>query len=161
MKKLTTISLFIFAVVVTALLVAGLVFYQDKKTTTILNTPTNILNNSKTVNTTKETKTTTQSTSDTTTQSLVLNINEIAKHNKSSDCWMLIEGKVYNVTSYFGKHPGGNATMAATCGTDATDAYLTKDPYASSAGSRSTHSSRAQNLLTNYYIGDLNQTISI
>lgn len=90
---------------------------------------------------------------------VTLNIAEIAKHNKQTDCWMLINGKVYNITSYFGSHPGGNATMSATCGTDATSAYMTKDPNATTSGNRRAHSSRAVNLLSNYYIGDLNQTI--
>jgi cytochrome b involved in lipid metabolism len=91
--------------------------------------------------------------------SVTLNMTEIVKHNKSSDCWMLISGKVYNITSYFGSHPGGNSPMTATCGIDATVAYATKNAYASSAGGRSAHSSNALGLLTNYYIGDLNQTI--
>jgi cytochrome b involved in lipid metabolism len=72
---------------------------------------------------------------------------------------MLISGKVYNVTSFFGSHPGGNATMAATCGTDATDAYKTKDPNAKINYGVTSHSSNARSLLTQYYIGDLNQTI--
>ena len=63
------------------------------------------------------------------------------------------------ITSYFGLHPGGSSVMSATCGTDATNAYMTKDPYATSSGTRSAHSSNAVNLLNNYYIGDLNQII--
>jgi len=147
MKKLTTISLFIFGVVVTALLVAGLVVYQNKKDNQILNSSTNNLTE-RTLN-----------QINTSGGSLILNMAEINKHNKKSDCWMLINGKVYNITSYFGSHPGGNSPMSATCGTDATTAYMTKDPNASSSGNRSAHSSNAVNLLGNYYIGDLNQTI--
>jgi cytochrome b involved in lipid metabolism len=88
-----------------------------------------------------------------------LDITEIAKHNKSSDCWYLISGKVYNITSFFGSHPGGDRAMAPSCGKDATAAYKTKDPYATSSSGRSAHSSNAVSMLANYYIGDLNQTI--
>ena len=89
----------------------------------------------------------------------ILDMKEITKHNSKSDCWILVDGKVYDITSYFGSHPGGNSTMSATCGKDATDAYKTKDPYATSPNSGSNHSSRARSLLNNYYIGDLNQKI--
>lgn len=146
-KKLTTISLFIFGVVVTAILVAGLVFYQNKKDNQVLNSNNNnlaqdVLNQIKPAS-----------------GSLILNMTEIAKHNKTSNCWMLISGKVYDITNYFGKHPGGNGAMAATCGTDSTDAYMTKDPNATSTSGGQSHSSNARGLLTDYYIGDFNQII--
>ena len=145
MKKLSTISLFIFFVVVTAILISGLVFYQNSKnqsgTSSLIQSTVNQFNPAG--------------------GTITLSMQELAKHNNSSDCWMLISGKVYNITSFFGSHPGGNNTMAPTCGTDATDAYLTKDPYATSpSGGRRAHSSNAVNLLANYYLGDLNQTIS-
>jgi cytochrome b involved in lipid metabolism len=130
-KKLTTISLIIFWIIIITLFVAGFIFYQNKKNNKLINSNENV----------------------------TLNMAEIAKHNKQTDCWMLINGKVYNVTSYFGKHPGGNANMTATCGKDATAAYMTKDPNASTSDSRSAHSSNAISLLANYYIGDLDQVI--
>jgi cytochrome b involved in lipid metabolism len=120
---------------------------------------------SKTANTTKNTTNTNTKVSNVSKTSLVpassitLDMTEIAKHNKSSDCFLLISGKVYNITSFFGSHPGGNAVMATTCGTDATAAYMTKDPNATSSGSRSAHSSGATSMLASYYIGNFNQTI--
>jgi len=148
MKKLSTVSLFIFGVILTAILTAGLVFYQDNKSNQVASGKTGALAQN-TINKIESSG-----------KSLTLNMTEIAKHNNRSDCWMLINGKVYDITSYFGSHPGGNSTMAPTCGTDATSAYMTQDPYASSSGSRSAHSGRAQSLLSNYYLGDLNQTIN-
>lgn len=147
MKKLTTISLFIFGVIVSAIFVAGLVFYQNKKDNQTLNSQANNLAQ-KTLNQIKPAS-----------GSLVLNMTEIAKHNKSSDCWMLISGKVYNITSYFGSHPGGRSTMTPSCGKDATAAYDTKNPYATSTSGGINHSSRAVDMLNNYYLGDFNQKI--
>lgn len=147
MKKLSTISLYLFTIIVVAILVAGLVFYQNKKDNQVANSQVGIL---------------AQNTIDQLIyngQSLVLNMTEISKHNKQTDCWMLINGKVYNITSYFGSHPGGNGTMLATCGKDATAAYATKNSSATSSNGRSAHSSGAQSLLTNYFIGNLNQDI--
>jgi cytochrome b involved in lipid metabolism len=165
MKKLITISLFIFGVAVAAILIAGLVFQQEKKNIqTTNNQPANIKSTNTTPNITSQTTTTTKipvkNPVTPVVKKITLNMAEISKHNSESDCWMLINGKVYDITSYFGNHPGGNGTMAATCGTDATDAYMTKDPYASSSGNRSAHSSRAQGLLTNYFVGNFNTTIS-
>ena len=148
MKTLTTISLFIFGIVLTAILTAGLVFYQNNKT------GNNMVGN--------QTGSLVQGTISNLTsggKSITLNVAEISKHNSSSDCWMLINGDVYDITPFFGSHPGGNATMVATCGTDATDAYLTKDPYSTSTSGGSNHSSRARSMLTDYYLGTLNQVI--
>lgn len=142
MKKLTGFSLFVFFCVVSAILTAGLVFYQNNNNA--LNANTSNVGIAKLASTGVS----------------MLDMTEISKHNKSSDCWFLIDGKVYNITSYFGKHPGGSGTMSATCGKDATSAYKTKDPYSASAGSSTAHSGRAQSLLSNYYIGDLNQRIT-
>ena len=165
MKKL------IFGVIVTATLVAGLVFYQNNKKASSNSVNTNIIQNaiSKSgtvmytitpVTTQKSGNFITKTTPTPAKKSLTLNMTEISKHNKESDCWMLISGKVYDITSYFGSHPGGNGTMAATCGTNATDAYMTKDPYATSSGGYSAHSSRAKNLLQDFYLGDFGKTIS-
>lgn len=164
MKKLSTISIFIFAVVVIAILVAGLLFYQNKKdnqatnkiqnTNNVVDTQTTTKNTTPTKNTTT-TKTTNQN-ANTTNTTKVLNMAEVSKHNSQSDCWLVISGKVYDITSYFGRHPGGNGTMLATCGTDATAAYNTKDPNATSSNYFSNgHSSRAESMLANYFVGNL------
>jgi cytochrome b involved in lipid metabolism len=138
MKIIIGISLFVFGVIVTAILTAGLVFYDKKNSVNLNNSlgENSALNNS-------------------TGTDLSLNNQEIAKHNKSSDCWIVISGKVYNVTAEISLHPGGASTITPYCGKDATKAFATKDK-----SSANNHSSFAQNLLTNYYLGDLNQKIN-
>ncbi len=158
-KTLSTISLWIFGVVVSAILVAGLVFYQNNSINSSNQTSGNQVVNNNSNNKIKDNKTVKQVVS-TTPTGTILNMVEISKHKKENDCWLLINGKVYDITSYFGKHPGGNGAMSATCGTDATDAYMTQDPYANSSGNRSAHSNKAKNLLNGYYIGDLNNYIN-
>lgn len=141
MKNLATISLFIFGVAMAAILTAGLVFYQNNK---INNSGLNIsgLNNS-----------IGQLPSQAVGSKIILTAVEAAKHNSISDCWLIINNKVYNVTNYLFAHPGGAGSMTPYCGQEATRAFQTKDKNTS-------HSSYSDSLLANYYLGDLNQAVS-
>ena len=59
---------------------------------------------------------------------------EIEKHNKPNDCWLVINGKVYDVTSVLEWHPGGVAPIMAHAGkahADTTDEFNSiHDDYA-------------------------------
>ncbi|XP_049976537.1 fatty acid desaturase 2-like protein FADS2B isoform X2 [Alexandromys fortis] len=48
---------------------------------------------------------------------------EIQRHNKETDQWLVIDRKVYNVTDWAGKHPGGHRVLNHYAGEDATDAF--------------------------------------
>jgi len=41
---------------------------------------------------------------------------EIEKHNSENDCWIVVDGKVYDVTSVLAWHPGGKATILSHAG---------------------------------------------
>ncbi|XP_019057801.1 PREDICTED: cytochrome b5 [Tarenaya hassleriana] len=71
-------------------------------------------------------------------------MDEAAKHNKQDDCWLVIDGKVYDVTSYMEEHPGGDDVLVAATGKDATDDF-------EDAG----HSQSARELMEQYCIGEL------
>ena len=36
---------------------------------------------------------------------------EVAVHNTRSSCWVVIQGKAYDVTSFIDSHPGGGAAI--------------------------------------------------
>jgi cytochrome b involved in lipid metabolism len=36
---------------------------------------------------------------------------EVAKHDTVHDCWLIINGKVYDVTPFVDEHPGGDILM--------------------------------------------------
>lgn len=45
---------------------------------------------------------------------------EVSKHNKKDDQWLLINGKAYDITSFAKKHPGGAKILNHYAGEDAT-----------------------------------------
>lgn len=48
---------------------------------------------------------------------------QVATHDSAGNCWTSINGKVYNLTKYIAKHPGGSSRIIALCGTDGTAAF--------------------------------------
>jgi cytochrome b involved in lipid metabolism len=50
-------------------------------------------------------------------------VADLAAHNTQADCWVGIEGKVYDLTTYVDKHPGGSDKIVGLCGTDGTSAF--------------------------------------
>ena len=42
---------------------------------------------------------------------------EVAKHNTDADCWLVIEGVVYDVTEFLSEHPGGGDIVVDVAGT--------------------------------------------
>ena len=47
-------------------------------------------------------------------------MEEINMHNKEDDCWIVIGGNVYDVTTFMMKHPGGKASLLSVAGNEAT-----------------------------------------
>lgn len=80
---------------------------------------------------------------------LSLTWSEISKHNSLSDCWIVVNGRVYDITRYIPMHPGGSGIIEPYCGRDATDIFY------------NIHSSAAISLLEKYYIGDVGGEASI
>lgn len=78
-----------------------------------------------------------------------ISMNDFTRHNTAGDCWIRINGSIYDVTNFLNEHPGGPERILPFCGgMEATDAFATK-------GGRGTHSSRADQLLQNLFIGTL------
>lgn len=53
---------------------------------------------------------------------------ELKKHNRSEDLWISIQGKVYDVTEWAKKHPGGDVVLLNLGGQDVTDAFIAFHP---------------------------------
>lgn len=48
---------------------------------------------------------------------------EVAKHSKRGDVWLIIDGKVYDFTSFVDEHPGGEAEILQHAGGEATSGF--------------------------------------
>lgn len=83
--------------------------------------------------------------------------DDVAVHNTKSDCWTIIEDSVYDLTSFIGRHPGGEEILRA-CGTDGTSLFTErKTEDGQSVGSGTPHSSSASSQLQDLKIGNLKQ----
>ncbi|KAK4873934.1 hypothetical protein RN001_013294 [Aquatica leii] len=54
---------------------------------------------------------------------LSVTLRELAQHNKPTDAWLAIRGKVYNVSHYLSFHPGGVDELLRGVGKDATTLF--------------------------------------
>ncbi len=53
----------------------------------------------------------------------VLTWEEIEKHVQVGDCWIVINNRVYDVSNFMTRHPGGRWIILAQAGKDATSAF--------------------------------------
>jgi len=50
-------------------------------------------------------------------------LERVRANNSSSSCWTIIDGYVYDLTSWISAHPGGPGVIRSMCGTDGTNAF--------------------------------------
>jgi len=71
---------------------------------------------------------------------------EVAAHNKEGDAWIIVEGKVYDVSEYIENHPGGEEALLKFAGKDASVAF--RGPQ---------HGTQVDDVIANYYLAELVQ----
>ncbi|KAJ7216948.1 hypothetical protein O6H91_Y272600 [Diphasiastrum complanatum] len=74
--------------------------------------------------------------------SKIYTLQEASLHNSSKDCWLIIGGKVYDVSKFLEEHPGGDEVLLSATGKDATDDF-------EDVG----HSASARAMMEEYYVG--------
>lgn len=75
-------------------------------------------------------------------------LRDVAKHNTEADLWIVYGHKVYNVTPFVKRHPGGWKILVEHAGEDVTQLM---------SGMPHRHSQAAFKMLNDYYIGDLRE----
>ena len=67
---------------------------------------------------------------------------EISKHNRTSDAWVVYEGKILDITGFLPTHPGGDSVLHPYLGKDITEAFKVTN-----------HSESAEGMLESLVIG--------
>ena len=52
-----------------------------------------------------------------------ITLADVATHSTVDDCWVAVDGIVYDLSGYATEHPGGDFRIAEICGTDATETF--------------------------------------
>ena len=74
-----------------------------------------------------------------------MNYDEIERHNSANDCWIVIRGRVCNITEYLEQHPGGSDILLDLAGKNATKEFIDVG-----------HSSQAEKTMMELSIGEIN-----
>merc|ERR1719240_2479016 len=56
-------------------------------------------------------------------------MEEVAKHNKKGDVWVVLNGRVLNVSNFLSQHPGGELAILTFAGKDATAEFNMIHPH--------------------------------
>lgn len=78
----------------------------------------------------------------------IYTLSQVAENNNKNSCWTVVEGNVYNITSYIPNHPGGEANILQVCGKDGS-ALFAKPTEHKEGG--------ANNVLNGFKIGTMSQ----
>jgi len=126
-------NLVIFGSIILVLLIGGIYLFTSKKPVT-----------QKTQETVKPTAQPTKAADNKT-----FALEDVAKHGEKTDCWMAINGSVYDVTPFIDNHPGG-AIIATGCGKDASILFNLRPNT-----KKAPHPEQANEGLKKLYVGKL------
>lgn len=139
---------YIIGIIVILLIGFGIYKYTGTRDTI----PQNSLNNgtsvgSESINTNNVSTSSNSVSGNTNTSVKSYSLSEIAVHNNKTSCWTTIEGKVYDITSYVPRHPGGEANILKVCGKDGSSLF----------GNQHGNDAKPNNMLATFEIGILTQ----
>lgn len=64
--------------------------------------------------------------SSSTTDTLSFTMAEVTSHGTDSSCWSAVNGSVYDLTEWIGRHPGGAEAIKKICGKDGSELFNKK-----------------------------------
>lgn len=108
-------------------IIVGIFVYsqKNKDIQTSSNLEQTINTNSPSVSNTKD-QNTTQKTNPTENKKPLatgITLAQVGEHNSRSSCFSVINGNVYDLTSWIPNHPGGESKILAMCGLDASASF--------------------------------------
>jgi cytochrome b involved in lipid metabolism len=143
----SAVKIAIIIAIVASIGVFGFILFSTSDETDQINSEVNQANEQQTVN----------QNSDAENQNVTYTVEEVAARNTAQECWTIIDGAVFDITSYVPRHPGGDEILLA-CGVDGSSLFNErKTSEGEEIGSGTPHSSSATNQLNNFFIGFLEQ----
>jgi cytochrome b involved in lipid metabolism len=111
----------VIGIIIAILVIIGIIFVakRENNDTSINTNPTPVVN---IVATTTNATSTDPLLNATTTK--IYTMTDVAMHSNVNSCWAAISGKVYDLTTWIPKHPGGPDKILAICGKDGTSAFM-------------------------------------
>lgn len=82
----------------------------------------------------------------------LFSLEEVQRHNTEKDAWIIHRGKVYDVSEFLERHPGGKDVLLAYTGQDVTTLMTQEDIHK--------HTTFAYGWLRKYLIGRLKGDVS-
>ncbi len=115
---------FIYAALLILLVGGGFLFFRSGEELEYGDSTPNPSTQQDNATTTTATATTTTPTSTTTpaTQNK-FSLSQVSSHKSRTDCWVTVNGGVYNLTTWIDQHPGGADKILALCGKDGSSAF--------------------------------------
>ncbi|KAK4277425.1 hypothetical protein QN277_015426 [Acacia crassicarpa] len=77
-------------------------------------------------------------------QDKVYTLSQVAQHKSTKDCWLVVYGRVLNLTKFLEEHPGGEEVLLEVAGKDASKEFDTIG-----------HSEGAKKMLSKFQVGVL------
>jgi cytochrome b involved in lipid metabolism len=120
----------IIGTLVLVVFVGGILFVvTNKPNPNVLNqsnetVPTEQVNTATSLETSNSEDKATDTTQSTTPTSYTL--TQVSTHASATSCWTAIDGNVYDLTEWIGKHPGGERAILSICGKDGTAVFSGK-----------------------------------
>lgn len=74
-------------------------------------------------------------------------LTDLASHNIPEDCWVAVDGTVYDITEFPASHSGGAEAIIRWCGQDASKGFATKND------SNGSHSAKSKLNLDQFFKG--------
>ncbi|KAI1499351.1 nitrate reductase [Biscogniauxia marginata] len=75
----------------------------------------------------------------------IITIDKLKRHDGEVEPWFVVNGQIYDGTTFLDGHPGGAASIISAAGQDATDEFL------------AIHSENAKAMMVDYHIGSLDK----
>jgi cytochrome b involved in lipid metabolism len=118
------LSIIIFLVISAGIILAVFAMRKTENTSPTTNPTANVAAGADTVAASSTSSSTNPAPSIAVGEGLPLyTLADVAKHSTQKDCWTTVNGNVYDLTPFVGKHPGGEAILKV-CGIDGTKIFV-------------------------------------